>query len=59
MRIDWVDGMTRLSVNFYDKGAAKSQVVVQHIKLTNSRAADQAKGYWKDQLSGLKTTLEG
>ena len=36
LRVTWSDGETSLDVNFYDKGGAKSQVVVQHSKLSDS-----------------------
>ena len=59
MRLDWSDEMTILSVHFYSKGPRKCQVVVQHTKLSNARAADRMKAYWSDALDRLKGTLEG
>lgn len=58
MRITWVDGETNLEVNFYSKGPAKAQVVVQHNKLKNSQAAERKKAYWAKQLGRLKEELE-
>ena len=54
LRVTWSDGQTSLDVNFYDKGGAKSQVVVQHTKLSDSSQAQQMKSYWKDALERLK-----
>jgi hypothetical protein len=34
MRITWIDEVTHLNVDFYSKGELKSQVVVQHSKIT-------------------------
>ena len=58
MRVTWADGKTSLSVNFYAQGSAKSQVVVQHIKLPDAKAAERMKTYWTKILEGLKKTLE-
>ena len=33
LRVTWGDGRTSLNVSFQAKGAGKSQVVVQHVKL--------------------------
>ena len=43
MRLDWSDGRTSLSVNFYAKGTGKSHVTLQHEKLPNARAAERMK----------------
>jgi len=34
-RVTWSDGKTSLSVGFYPKGAEKSQIVVQHMKIAD------------------------
>ena len=54
LRVTWSDGETSLDVNFYDKGGAKSQVVVQHSKLSDSSQAEQMKSYWRGALERLK-----
>lgn len=54
MRITWTDGQKSLSVNFYDKGQDKSQVVVQHMKLTDAKEAEKMKAYWAQALERLK-----
>lgn len=53
MRIDWVDGKTRLSLNFYSKRDGKSLVTVQHMKLKSSAEAKRQKAYWAGQLQRL------
>ncbi len=58
MRITWSDKKTSLEVNFYNKGKSKAQVVVQHSKLKDAKAAEEMKGYWGKKLDGLKAYLE-
>jgi len=58
VRILWSDETTRLSVDFYPKGDSKSQVVVQHLKLSNSEIAAEMKEYWGRALGRLKSALE-
>ncbi|MCZ6837459.1 MAG: DUF4287 domain-containing protein [Planctomycetota bacterium] len=58
MRITWVDCVTHLNINFWDKSEAKCQVVVQHTKLKTAKQTDNQKVYWKEQLAGLKSMLE-
>jgi hypothetical protein len=57
-RADWEDGTTRLAVWFTSKGADKSQVAVQHEKLTDGDAVAEKKAYWRDRLNELKKVLE-
>lgn len=58
MRINWGDGKTHVEANFYDKGASKSQITVQHSKLSNSGKAESMKAYWKKTLQRLANLLE-
>jgi len=58
MRITWVDQKTSLEVGFMDKGAGKSQVVVQHSKLPDDKSAAKMKTYWGKALDRFKATLE-
>jgi hypothetical protein len=57
MRITWADG-TNLEVNFYAKGAAKSQVSVQHSKLNGKKDVEQRRKFWKDALERLQSRLK-
>lgn len=56
-RVAWGDG-TRLSVDFYPKGDAKSQIVVQHLKIANAENAGELKDFWTAALDKLKGILE-
>ena len=58
VRATWADG-TSLDINLYPKGSGKSQVVVQHGKLPDARAAARMKRHWKTALDSLKAYLEG
>jgi uncharacterized protein YndB with AHSA1/START domain len=58
MRINWSDDKTILSVNFYEKGEGKAQVVVQHLKLGGIDEANEMKEFWGKALNFLKELLE-
>jgi uncharacterized protein YndB with AHSA1/START domain len=58
LRINWVDGVTRIEVNFYPKDGHKSQVAVQHNKLADVQAAQRMKAYWAAQLANLEEFLK-
>lgn len=57
-RITWSDNKTSLSVDFYPKGENKSQLVVQHQKITDGKMAAKMKAYWGETLEALKGMLE-
>ena len=56
LRITWADG-TDLVAAFYPKGT-KCQVVAQHSKVKDARAAAKMKKFWGGALDKLKETLE-
>jgi len=56
-RAKWPDG-TPVTVNFYAKGNAKSQLQVQHEKLSSKALAVELKAFWTERLDALKTMLE-
>ncbi|CAN5538526.1 hypothetical protein BH20ACI3_BH20ACI3_42700 [soil metagenome] len=58
MRVTWSDGKTSLEIYFLPKGAAKSQVVVQHSKLSDAEAAAKMKTFWGQALDRLREILE-
>jgi uncharacterized protein YndB with AHSA1/START domain len=58
LRITWEDGKTSLAVAFLPKGADKSQVVAQHAKLPDAKAAAKMKKLWAEALDRLKALLE-
>ncbi len=57
-RFDWGDGDTRVHVTFLSKGEAKSTVAVEHRRLPDANEAGRIKGYWRERLGALKSTLE-
>ncbi len=59
MRITWTDGTSSVDVVFHAKGAAKSQVSVEHRKLKGAASATRTKAYWKKSLAKLAEMLEG
>jgi uncharacterized protein YndB with AHSA1/START domain len=58
MRVSWNDKKTSLEINFYPKGADKSQVVVQHSKLPDAKSSAKMKTYWGKALDRLRSSLE-
>jgi hypothetical protein len=58
MRITWSDGKTRVSVNFYAKGEAKSQVALEHEKLPDAKAVAKMKTSWAAALERLQELLK-
>lgn len=56
MRITWPD-KSSIEVNFYAKGAAKSQVAVQHSKLKGENDVSKSKKYWSRALDKMKASL--
>jgi hypothetical protein len=58
MRITWTDGKTSVEVGFYAKGAAKSQVAVQHSKLASAKDVEFFKKCWKAALEKLEAMLD-
>ena len=57
IRITWADD-TDLVVAFYSKDDTKCQVVTQHSKLKDGKAAARMKKFWAGALDKLKSTLE-
>jgi hypothetical protein len=55
-RLTWADG-TAVDLSFVAKGAAKSQLAVQHRKLADKASADRLKAWWTDRLTALEATL--
>jgi uncharacterized protein YndB with AHSA1/START domain len=57
MRVTWKDGKSSLEINFYPKGDDKSQVVVQHSKLPDAKAASKMKTFWGEALDRLRESV--
>ncbi|MBI5649919.1 MAG: DUF4287 domain-containing protein [Chloroflexi bacterium] len=53
----WKNGASRVDVAFYAKGELKSQIVIQHNKLANARAAAQMKIAWTKMLVQIADAL--
>jgi len=58
LRITWEDGKTSVTAAFLMKDSGKCQVVAQHSKLTDAKAAAKMKKFWGAALDRLKETLE-
>lgn len=56
MRISWADGTT-VVLGFTKKGAEKSQVAVQHTKLSDRAAVTKLKAFWEERLKALGDVL--
>jgi hypothetical protein len=56
MRVTWTDG-SPIQFYFAEKGAAKSQIVVQHAGLSDKAAAERMRSYWADRLTALQELL--
>lgn len=56
MRITWDDG-TSVELWFLAKGAAKSSVGVQHVKLATKEEAERRKRFWSERLEVLGEML--
>jgi uncharacterized protein YndB with AHSA1/START domain len=54
----WGRGVSRIDVDFAEKGPAKSQVTVQHHKIESSDAAEQMKAYWAKKIRALEALLD-
>lgn len=55
IRAAW--GSSRVAIMFYPKGAAKTAVAVDHMKLASEREAAKMKSYWTKQLDALEEHL--
>lgn len=58
LRATWSEDDSRVDVNFYAKGEAKSQVSLQHSKLPTPEDAARRKEFWAERLEALKAQLE-
>jgi hypothetical protein len=57
IRARWGRGVSRIDVDFLDKGAGISQVTVQHNRIESSDAAEQMKAYWAKKIRALEALL--
>ncbi|MEO8903426.1 MAG: hypothetical protein ABI488_14535 [Polyangiaceae bacterium] len=57
IRARWGRGVSRIDVDFCEKGPSKSQVTVQHNRIETSDAAEQMKAYWAKKMQALEALL--
>ena len=58
LRITWLENQSSVDVLFYPRGEEKSQVTINHGKLTNQDEVNQIRQYWGEALVRLKELLE-
>ncbi len=58
IRGKWIDKKTIVEFQFYPKDISKTQLVVQHSRLSSSKEGEKMKTYWGKQLNNLKNHLE-
>ena len=58
IRGKWVDGKTNIEFQFYAKDKTKTQLVVQHNKISSIKKADKLKTYWGKSIEKLNTYIE-
>ena len=58
VRGKWVDGKTNIEFQFYPKDKIKTQLVIQHSKISSEKEAEKLKKYWGRNLDNLKNFLE-
>jgi hypothetical protein len=59
IRADWSGGHSRIEISFTGKGPDKTQVTVQHNKLTGAGQAEAMKAYWAEALVRLAQYVSG
>ena len=57
VRATWGEGASSVDIGCYEKGAAKSQVTVQHSKLADQEEVEEMRTYWKAALERLAGDL--
>ena len=58
LRLNWEDGKSIVAVAFVAKEKDKTQVVAQHNKLADAKAAAKMKKFWAAALDRLKDSVE-
>jgi hypothetical protein len=52
------DGTSRMEIRFYPKGAEKTQVVIDHMKLASRADVEKMKAFWSENLERLREFAE-
>lgn len=58
LRLTWAKPASSVSVNFYVKGQGKTQIALQHEKLSSAKDVAKLKKFWGEKLQTLQTLLE-
>lgn len=58
IRGKWIDDKKTIEFQFYPKEKAKTQLVVQHSKISSEKDAEKLKKYWERNLNLLTKYLE-
>jgi hypothetical protein len=58
IRGKWIDGNTNIEFQFYAKDKSKTQLVIQHNKISSIEEVDKLKIYWGKSFEKLNTYLE-
>ena len=58
IRAKWVDRKSNVEFQLFAKENNKTQLVVQHNKLSSAKEAEKMKTYWNKQFNNLKKYLE-
>ena len=58
LRGKWDSNASRLEIRFYPKGAGKTQVVVDHMRMDTSKEAIAMKTFWAENLERLRERVE-
>jgi hypothetical protein len=57
VRAAWDVGKSRVGVYFYGKGEGKTQIAVDHLKLTSAKESARMKSNWREALDRLQKWL--
>jgi hypothetical protein len=57
IRAKWIDGKTNIEFQFYPKDISKTQLVVQHNKISSAKDAERMKKSWEKNLKNLDSCL--
>ncbi len=58
MRVRWEEDGTPVDIFFLPRGEAKSQVAIQHRKLTSKADADRMRAFWAARLDALAALMK-
>jgi hypothetical protein len=58
IRIAWNGDISNLDVRFYSKGKARSQVVIDQVRLKSAADVQRMKKFWSEKLQKLQRLLE-